>query len=115
MTRKKYLIKYLLIPPLLFSVQAFNSANAGYELICKGARPQSSHKTIQVDCENRKAIIDALGAGWKTLRQQGIGGSAEDNCWKPYKRAKEIHPSVQLNGFAPTFFMECNASLQYAN
>ena len=91
------------------------NAFAGYELVCAGQSPRSNHKAVVVDCSNRKAVIDALQSAWSTLRGQGIGGTAEDMCWKPYSKAKELHPSIQMQGIAGTFFMQCNTSLQYAN
>lgn len=89
-------------------------ANAGYELVCEGYRPSSSHTTVKVDCSNRQAVIEALGNAWYTLRQQGIEGTIGDMCWKPYQRVKELHPAVPLDRIAGTFFLQCNVALQYA-
>ncbi len=89
------------------------SANA-LELVCKGYQPRSGNqRPIYVDCSDRKAVIDTLGAAWSTLRKERIGGQTEDMCWRPYNRAKEMHPSIQFNNIAPTFFMECNMAMQY--
>lgn len=97
----------LFILTLSFSVQAI-------ELVCKGSQQRSpNQRPIAVDCNDRKAVIDALGAAWSTLRKERIGGQTEDMCWKPFNRAKELHPSISFNGIAPTFFMECNMALQY--
>ena len=84
------------------------------ELVCKGHQPQArNQRVIQVDCADRKKVIDALSAAWMTLRKEKIGGSTENMCWEPYNRAKEIHPSIQMSNIAPTFFMQCNMALQY--
>lgn len=92
---------------------AVSNAQAA-QLVCKGQQPQmQNQKPIYVDCSNRKEVIDMLGAAWRELRKQSIGGSTEDLCWDPYKRAKEIHPSISFDGIAPTFFMQCNIALQY--
>lgn len=89
-------------------------AAAGYELVCKGSAPTSANKAIVVDCSDRAKVIDTLGAAWQEVRANRIGGSTEDMCWKPYQKAKEIHPSIPMTGIAPTFFAQCNMALQYA-
>ena len=84
------------------------------ELVCKGREPRmQNQKPIYVDCSSRKDVIDILGAAWRELRKQGIGGSTENMCWKPYQKAQEIHPSIRLDNIAPTFFVQCNMALQY--
>ena len=88
-------------------------AMAGYELICKGSSPTSANKPIVVDCSNRKQVVDTLGAAWREVRANSIGGSTEDMCWKPYQRAKDLHPSISMDGIAQTFFAQCNMALQY--
>lgn len=90
------------------------SAAHAVELVCKGYQPQGNQqRTIYIDCTNRKAVIDALGGAWRTLRQERIRGTTEDMCWKPYKRAEELHPSIPFDNIATTFFMECNMALQF--
>jgi hypothetical protein len=84
------------------------------ELVCRGDSPRNpQQRAITVDCSDRKAVIDTLGAAWQTLRKQGIGGSTENMCWDPYQTAQEMHPSISFNGIAQTFFMQCNMALQY--
>lgn len=95
------------------SITIHDFAMAGVELVCKGSSARSNHTAKYVDCSDRQAVVGVLGAAWKTLRSQGIGGSTEDMCWDPYNRAKEIHPSIPFNNIAPTFFMQCNMALQY--
>jgi hypothetical protein len=90
-----------------------STATAGYELVCKGAAPTSANKAVIVDCTDRIKVIDTLGAAWKEVRANRIGGSTEDMCWKPYQKAKSIHPSISMDGIAQTFFMQCNMALQY--
>ncbi|MEO0048641.1 MAG: hypothetical protein RLZZ410_1600 [Pseudomonadota bacterium] len=103
--KKIALIGFLMT--LCFSAQAL-------ELVCKGYQPRASNqRPIYVDCSDRKAVIDSLGAAWSTLHKERIGGQTEDMCWRPYNRAKEMHPSIQFNNIAPTFFMECNMAMQY--
>ena len=102
------------LPFLSLVLIAFASpASAGYELICKGSQPTSANKPISVDCNDRKQVVDTLGAAWREVRANSIGGSTEDMCWKPYQRAKELHPSISMNGIAQTFFTQCNMALQY--
>ena len=76
-------------------------------------RNVKNQKQIFVNCANRKEVVDILGWGWQKLRQQGIAGVTEDMCYKPYIRAKELHPSISFDGVAQTFLMECNMGLQY--
>lgn len=105
-------IKYLFAS--LFCVFALN-ANAGIELVCKGAESRTNHKTIYVDCENRKAFIDMLGAAWQELRKNSIGGSMEDLCWKAYSQAKDMHPSISFSNISDSFLARCNMGLAYVN
>ena len=84
------------------------------ELICKGDQSRmQNQRPYYVDCTNRKEVIDALGSAWRTLRHEKIGGSTEDMCWKPFQKAEGLHPSIQMNGIAQSFFMQCNMALQY--
>ena len=101
---------------IVFASMLLTSNVFAVQLVCKGQQPQMQNQnSIFVDCSNRKEVIDMLGAAWSELRKQGIGGSTEDMCWKPYQRAKEMHPSIQFDGIAQTFFMQCNMALQYVN
>ncbi len=84
------------------------------ELVCKGDdRQNPQQRAIYVDCNNRKAVIDILGSAWTTLRRERIGGDTEDLCWRPYKEAKDLPPSIPFDGIAQTFFMQCNMALEY--
>jgi hypothetical protein len=99
---------------IVFASMLLTSNVFAMELVCKGQQPRmQNQRVIYVDCSNRKEVIDILGAAWRELRKQQIGGSTEDMCWKPFQRAKEMHPSIQFDGIAPTFFMQCNMALQY--
>jgi hypothetical protein len=91
------------------------TANAGFELVCKGRQAQSKQKIVQVDCANRKDFIDKLGAAWRTLRQNSIGGHLENMCWESYSQAKDIHPSISFNEISDGFLMRCNMGLEYVN
>ena len=98
----------------LLATIASMPAVAGYEIVCKGQQPNPQHKTVWVDCNNRKQVVDTLGSAWRTLRQQGIGGHAEDMCWESFNDAKALHPSLGMNaGLASSFLLRCNMSLQY--
>ncbi len=99
---------------LALNITLCTNTYAGYELVCKGQQQQSQNKSIVVDCNDRQAVVESLRRSWTTLRAQGIGGSTEDLCWKPYSTAKDIHPSINMSNIAPTFFLQCNMALQYA-
>ena len=100
---------FFLIVMIIFLSKNVNSL----ELLC-GEKPKlQNQKQIFVNCSNRKEVIDILGWSWQKLRQQGIAGVTEDMCYKPFKRAKELHPSIPFDGIAQTFLMECNMALQY--
>lgn len=99
---------------LVFSLLVLSNSAFAIELVCKGGQPRmQDQRTVYIDCSNRKAVIDILGAAWRELRNQGIGGNTEDLCWDPYQQAKELHPSIPLNGIAQTFFAQCNMALRY--
>ena len=101
---------FFLILMIIFLSKNVNSL----ELLCNGEKPRlQNQKQIFVNCSNRKEVIDILGWSWQKLRQQGIAGVTEDMCYKPFKRAKELHPSIPFDGIAQTFLMECNMALQY--
>ena len=101
---------FFLILMIIFLSKNVNSL----ELLCSGEKPRlQNQKQIFVNCSNRKEVIDILGWSWQKLRQQGIAGVTEDMCYKPFKRAKELHPSIPFDGIAQTFLMECNMALQY--
>ena len=101
---------FFLIVMIIFLSKNVNSL----ELLCNGEPPRlQNQKQIFINCSNRKEVIDILGWGWQKLRQQGIAGVTEDMCWKPYNRAKELHPSIPFDGIAQTFLIECNMALQY--
>ena len=89
-------------------------AYAGLELVCKGYRQQTNNSPVLVDCNNRKEVIDILGAAWKELRNNGIGGSLENMCWDSYQDAKKLHPAIGMDpGIASTFLMRCSMGLGY--
>lgn len=98
---------------MLMITMGLSNVNA-IELVCVGHQAQASNqRTIQVDCSDRKKVIDTLHSAWVTLRKERIGGNTEDMCWKPYNTARDIHPSIAMNNIAPTFLMQCNMALQY--
>ena len=98
---------------IAFRIVFVNSAHAGLELVCKGGQQSSQHKTVYVDCENRKAFIDMLGAAWQELRKNSIGGSMEDMCWQAYNQAKDMHPSISFSNISGSFLVRCNMGLAY--
>lgn len=95
----------------MFSGAAF----AGFELVCKGGRAQTSNQAIFVDCSNRKEFVDMLGSAWQTLRDNSIGGTMENLCWEAYSQAKDMHPSISFDNISDSFLMRCNMGLEYAN
>jgi len=103
--------------PLVVSATALSLASGrleAVELVCNGGTQQfSGQRQSIVDCASRKAVVDALEAGWQKLREERIGGSTEDMCWKAYQRALELHPSIPINNVAPVLFVQCNMALQY--
>ena len=103
--------KILIFLALVFCLSGESLA---IELVCKGSQQRDpSQRMVQVDCTDRQDVVGKLGAAWQTLRKQGIGGSSEDMCWKPFNRVKELHPSISMDGIASTFLMQCNMALQY--
>ncbi len=104
------LIKYSLIVILLIGS---NSSFAGMELVCKGRQPQSNHKAVYVNCNDRKEFVETLGSAWRTLRKNYIGGTTEDLCWEAYNDAKDIHPSISFDNISDSFLMRCNMGLAY--
>ena len=90
-----------------------NLAFAGTELVCKGSQPQSSNRAVYVNCGDRKEFIEALGAAWRTLRKNYIGGTTEDLCWEAYNDAKNMHPSISFYNISDSFLMRCNMGLAY--
>lgn len=89
------------------------SSFAGMELVCKGRSPQSNHKAVYFNCNDRKEFVDTLGKAWRTIRQNSIGGTVEDMCWEAYKDAKEMHPSISFGNISDSFTMRCNMGLAY--
>jgi hypothetical protein len=99
---------------ILFAIFFWLTSAHSIELVCKGdSQRNSQQRAVFVNCSDRKEVIDMLGSAWQTLRKEKIGGSTEDMCWDPYKRAKDMHPSISFNGIAQTFFAQCNMALQY--
>jgi len=93
----------------LFCVNSF-----AVELYCAGQKQRDpSQRGVKVDCSDRSEVIGHLGGAWRVLRENSIGGTMEDMCWKPYKKAKEIHPAVDSTGWAPAMFAQCNVALRY--
>ena len=85
----------------------------GLEMVCQGGTPQSTRKIVYVNCTDRVAFINALGTAWNTLRKNQIGGSLEDTCFQAYDQAKNLHPSISLNGITGGFLLRCNQGLEY--
>ena len=93
-----------------------NSSNvkAGYELVCEGyPPPNSGHKLLSIDCNNRKIFIGTLKDSWLSLRRGGIGGTLENLCYEAYTDAKELHPSISFLNISESFLMRCNMGLGY--
>lgn len=101
--------KILLGAALLLPLKSF----AGMELVCKGHQPQSNNKVVYVNCSDRKEFVETLGAAWRTLRKNSIGGTTEDLCWEAFKDAKDMHPSISFDNISESFLMRCNIGLAY--
>ena len=86
---------------------------AGTELVCKGHQAQSNNKAVYVNCSDRKEFVETLGAAWRTLRKNSIGGTTEDLCWEAYKDARDMHPSISFDNISDSFLMRCNMGLAY--
>ena len=97
---------------LIFLVWASN-CYAGTELVCKGNQPLSNNKSIYVNCSDRKEFVENLGAAWRTLRKNSIGGTTEDLCWEAYKDARDMHPSISFDNISDSFLIRCNMGLAY--
>jgi hypothetical protein len=85
----------------------------GTELVCKGRQAQSNNKAVYVNCSDRKEFVETLGAAWRTLRKNSIGGTTEDLCWEAYKDARDMHPSISFDNISDSFLMRCNMGLAY--
>ena len=91
-----------------------NVQNRGYELACEGYPPPNSpHKLLSIDCNNRKIFIGTLKDSWLLLRRGGIGGTLENLCYEAYTDAKELHPSISFLSVSESFLMRCNMGLAY--
>ena len=66
-----------------------------------------------MNCSDRKDFVETLGAAWRTLRKNSIGGTTEDLCWEAYKDAKDMHPSISFDNISDSFLMRCNMGLAY--
>lgn len=99
---------------LIFYIGIYSNLSfAGEELVCRGRQPQSNNRPVYVNCSDRKEFVETLGAAWRTLRKNYIGGTTEDLCWGAYNDAKDMHPSISFNNISDSFLMRCNMGLAY--
>ena len=105
---KQFFIICLLI---LLSTQSY----AGYQLVCQGQSPSSTHKPIRVDCNSRTEFIRKLKQSWMMIRQSEMRGTVEQLCWEALKDARDLHPSIPIKGITDAFFKRCNMGLEYVN
>jgi hypothetical protein len=117
MKRKKSLtfriIKMKRIIFLVWLLTVAFSSNA-IELVCKGQQQRDGNqRAIMVDCTKRIEVIEYLQSAWQLLRKERIRGELEDLCWKGFQQAEDMHPSIQFNMIAVTFFAQCNMGLAY--
>lgn len=108
-------MKYVKYIFALLSCTFMLNAHAGLELVCKGAQARSNSKVVYVNCKNRKEFVEMLGAAWRELRNNSIGGHLEDMCWESYKQAKDMHPSISFEDISDAFLIRCNMGLEYVN
>jgi len=87
--------------------------HAGVELVCKGSQARSHHKVVIVNCANRKEFVEILGAAWRELVKNSIGGSVENLCFEAYRDAKDMHPSISFSNISDSFLVRCNMGLAY--
>jgi hypothetical protein len=112
--RKHKILKISLVTFVLGLVLNSSNINAGYELACEGyPPPNSGHKLLSIDCNNRKIFIGMLKDSWLSLRRGGIGGTLENLCYEAYTDAKELHPSISFLSVSESFLMRCNMGLAY--
>jgi len=96
-------------------ILCFYAINIGaVEMVCSESSYKDKNK-INVDCESRFDIIEKLKQSWLLLRQNHIGGQAEELCYEAYVDAKDIHPSIDLYPLVDNFFMRCNMGLDYVD
>ena len=107
--------QYLKIILVAIVVSQMPVAHAGIELVCKGSGSNSSHRIVYVDCSNRRDFVEKLGAAWRTLRQNSIGGTIENLCWEAYNQARDMHPSISFENISDSFLMRCNMGLEHVN
>lgn len=97
---------------LLFSLFIFVSSSsfAGVELVCKGQQPRSNRQPVEIDCNDRQAVLDILLVSERNIKK--FKPQWEGLCWEAYKSAKEVHPSMSMAGYASAFFEQCNHALK---
>ena len=111
MVMSKNLNKKTFLGGLLYLFTA--SCFGAIELVCSGQEASYGRTRSEVDCSTRFAVVESLKQAWFTLRQNNIGGSLEEMCWKAYNDAKDLHPSISFEGITDSFFMRCNMGLEY--
>jgi hypothetical protein len=86
------------------------------ELVCEGREARYYERAVFVDCSDNRAVIDALGKAWQTLREYPSSNMEYDMeymCYDPYILAKGQHPSIELIHIAESLFSQCNQALEY--
>ena len=106
------IFRYLVLGLLLYANSSANSY-AAVELVCTGQSAQAGKRAFAVDCSDRNAVINAIQSAWLTLRENNIGGSLENMCFKALTQAKSLHPSISFEGISDSFFVRCNMGLEY--
>ena len=90
-----------------------SSCFAATELVCVGQQVKYGRTSIEVNCDDRFAVVESLKQAWFTLRLNNIGGTLEDMCWDAFNDAKDLHPSISFAGITDSFFVRCNMGLEY--
>jgi hypothetical protein len=90
-----------------------SSCFAAAELVCVGQQVKYGRTGIEVNCDDRFAVVESLKQAWFTLRRNNIGGTLEDMCWDAFNDAKDLHPSISFAGITDSFFVRCNMGLEY--
>lgn len=71
-----------------------------------------------MDCSNKTAVTDMLGAAWTEVRNQKLAGNTSisnydvDTCFKMYKDAKDSPAHVSVDSLLMNNVAQCNFSLR---
>ena len=106
---------------LVFVSMLFVSNASALQLVCKGKQLNNyqlrDQRIVYMDCSNKTAVVDMLGAAWNEQRKQRLSGNAsidrwsEETCWKMYKDAKDSPPHFSVDMLVTHYVTQCNIAL----